>query len=125
MFYEHQIYDLNKESVDEILKHRCHIEYHNKKFQYFCKTHNVLCCGLCISKIKDDDNGQNSDCDVCLIEDIEDEKKNNLEKNIETLKPLYEELNIYPFERFIEKKEKLKLEIKENFSKIRDALNYR
>ena len=52
-------------------------------------------------------------------------KKKNLKKNIETLKPLYDELNIYRFEGFIEKKEKLKLEIKENFSKIREALNYR
>ena len=125
VFLKHQLYDLNKESVDEILKGRCQIEYHNKKFQYFCKTHNILCCGLCISKIKDDNNGQHSDCDVCLIEDIQDEKKKNLKKNIETLKPLYDELNIYQFERFLEKKEKLKLEIKENFSKIRKALDYR
>ena len=125
VFLKHQLYDLNKESVDEILKGRCQIEYHNKKFQYFCKTHNILCCGLCISKIEDDYNGQHSECDVCLIEDIQDEKKNNLKKNIETLKAWSDELDIYKFERFLKKKEKLKLEIQEKFSKIREALNHR
>ena len=44
---------------------------------YFCKNHNKLCCVGCIAKIKDKKNGQHKDCDVCPIEDIENEKRIN------------------------------------------------
>ena len=48
----------------------------------------MLCCAFCITKIKNKDNGQHKDCDLCLIEDIENEKKNKLKENIENLEKL-------------------------------------
>ena len=56
--------------------------------EYFCKTHNKLCCSSCIVKLKREGKGQHTDCDICLIEDIENEKKKNLNKNIEILEDL-------------------------------------
>ena len=60
----------------------CNEKNHKLDLQYFCKTHNILCCAQCIAKIKAKENGQHSDCDICLIEDIENEKRNKLKDNI-------------------------------------------
>ena len=45
------------------------------ELEYFCKTHNKLCCAACLSKIKDEKNGQHSDCNVYKIKEIENEKR--------------------------------------------------
>ena len=43
-------------SIDEINNETftglCKENNHNIKLEYYCKTHNKLCCGLCICKIK-------------------------------------------------------------------------
>lgn len=51
-----------------------------------------MCCDSCIVKLKTKGKGQHKDCDICFIEDIKDEKKNKLEKNIESLEDLYNNL---------------------------------
>ena len=60
----------------------------NITFEYFCKTHNQLCCAACIPKIKNKKNGQHTDCEIYLIEDIKDKKKNKLNENIKCLEDL-------------------------------------
>ena len=70
----------------------CQEENHFKKLEYFCKTHNKSCCVACISKIKGRGNGQHTDCDVCYIDEINDEK-NKLNDNIKSLEDLSNSLN--------------------------------
>ena len=96
---------------------------------YFCKNHNKLCCAFCITKIKDDENGQHKECDVCSIKDIEKEKKNKLKENIENLEKLY--LNLQQsineikniFEKIEKDKEEMKTNIQNIFTKFRNELN--
>ena len=75
--------------------------------QYFRKKHNILCCAQRIAKLKGENNGQHSDCDICFIKDIENEKRNklkdnikyladisiNLEQKINELKPIYDKID--------------------------------
>ena len=83
-FQTHIVNDLNKKK-DEIIPIYCQEKYHSNILEFFCKTHNVFCCSACISKINDEKYGQHSDCDVCSIEEIKEEKKNELNDNIEKL----------------------------------------
>ena len=122
-------------SIDEINKESftglCKENNHNIKLEYYCKTHNKLCCGLCICKIKGNGNGEHNDCDICLIKDIKEEKKSKIKDNIKELEKFldeYEEsekkMNVTPEE--VEKnKGKIKEEIKSIFEKIRTELNNR
>ena len=57
------------------------------------KKHNKLCCVKCIAKIKDDENGQHSDCEICFIKDIENDKRNKLKENIKCLEEVSINLN--------------------------------
>lgn len=109
----------------------CKEAKHKGELKYFCKTHNILCCIQCISKIRDENNGQHNSCDICPIKEIEEEKKNKLKKNIETLDILSENI-----EDLIEKlkentqeinnrKEMFKKYIKEIFSLITKILKER
>ena len=129
--YEHQLYNLDKDGINDIFTDICQIENHKIKVDYFCKTHNQLCCGLCIAKIKNKLYGQHTDCNVCLIEDIKDEKKNKLKENIKQLKDLSKSLNEsinqlkILFENINKNKEELKIQIQKIFTKIRNALNER
>ena len=54
----------------------CKENNHNEELIYYCKNHNKLCCSKCITKIKDEENGQHSDCTILNITEIEEEKKN-------------------------------------------------
>ena len=80
IFPIHQIFTLDKD-ISKIFTGFCKVEKHQIELDYFCKTHNVLCCVKCISKIKSKGNGQHTDCNVCNYEDIIDEKKQNLQNN--------------------------------------------
>ena len=51
-----------------------------------------MCCAECITKIKAKKNGQNKDCNVFLIEDIQYEKLDKINENIECLEELYNSL---------------------------------
>ncbi len=93
--------------------------------------HNQLCCAACLSKIKDKINGQHTNCNVCSIEEIENEKKSKLKENIKyledcstkiensinKLKILFEETN--------KNKEELKIKVSKIFTQIRNVINDR
>ena len=109
----------------------CEIENHIKKLEYYCKDHNQLCCGLCISKIEGRGNGQHNNCNICFIDDIKDEKKNKLNDNIKYLKELSktidESINRLKkiYDEITKNKEEIKLEIQKIFTRLRDEINER
>ena len=122
------IKDINNE---EIFSGICKELDHAKELIYFCKTHNVLCCVACIAKVKTKTNGQHKDCDVCLIEDIENDKKSKLNDNIKCLEDLSRNFkqSIQDLEKIFKKitdnKEQLKKDIQKIFSQLRNELNNR
>jgi len=126
----HHKYELNKDK-DEIFTGLCKEEKHKIILQYYCKTHNVLCCSSCITKIKGEGNGQHTDCDVCFIKDIEEEKKNKLKENIKYLEEFFNEIENTInelkklYEKINEEKEELKMKISNIFTKVRNSLNER
>ena len=130
LFKNHTTYNLNINS-NEIFTGLCQEKNHNYELEFFCKSHNILCCSSCITKIKDDFHGQHTDCDICLIKDIKEEKKNKLNSNIKYLEELSISLedSIKQLKNILEKigttKEELKLNIQKIFSKIRNTLNNR
>ena len=131
LFDDHQNYILNN-NLEELFNEFCEEENHtNFKLNYFCKTHNKLCCAACITKIKRKGDGQHSDCDICCIENIKEEKENKIKGNIKLLEELsikfnesFNDINKI-YEEINENKEKLKSEIQNIFTRIRSALNDR
>ena len=65
----------NDNDINNIFTGFCQKKNHYDKLEFYCKTHNELCCSGCISIIKKEGKGDHTDCDVCLIEDIKSEKK--------------------------------------------------
>ena len=84
----HHIYNLEK-NKDEFFSIYCKENDHLEILDFFCKNHNKLCCTSCICKIKGKKYGQHSNCNISLIEEIKDEKKNKLNENIKILKEIY------------------------------------
>ena len=130
LFQNHHQYNLSND-ISQIFIEFCNEKNHLEKLKYFCKTHNKLCCSSCITKIKDNENGQHTDCDICHIKDIKEEKKNKLKENIKYLEDLsitlQESINQLRliFEKINKNKEELKLKIQQIFTKIRNVLNDR
>jgi len=132
IFQNHNIIKLEKgNNIKEVFTGFCKEKTHKDEIQYFCKKHNLLCCAKCITKLKGKENGQHSDCDICFIEDIENEKRNKLKENINSLENISLDLNkkINELKIIYDKIEKSKEELKSNiqkiFTKLRCALNYR
>ena len=129
LFKNHHPYNINKEN--DIFTGICKEKNHFYKLRYFCKNHNKLCCVACIAKLNEDGEGQHKDCDVCYIEKIKEEKKNELKENIKCLEDLEKIFNSSMeslkklFESIEQDKENLKLEIQNIFTKIRNILNDR
>ena len=75
--------------------------------------------------------GQHFNCEVCLIKDIKDEKKNKLKENIKYLedssKNIIESVNKLKeiYEKINKSKEEIKLKISKIFTKIRNIVNER
>ena len=122
---------IDKDS-NEIDSKICQIKEHNNNpLEFFCKDHNQLCCVSCICKIEEKGKGQHKDCNVCVIEDIKEEKKNSLSNDIQKLANLSENLedNINKmkliYENMNKKKEDLKLKVMGVFTKIRNFLSER
>ena len=120
--------DINIDMKD-IFTGYCKEEKHNNELVFFCKTHNQLCCAACLSKIRKKGNGQHSQCFVCEIEEIKNEKQLKLKDNIKTLENLSitldDSINKLKtmLDRVNEDKEKLKTYIQQVFTKIRNILN--
>ena len=131
LFKLHHKYKLDKDNIKDIFTGFCKEENHLEILEFFCKTHNTLCCASCLCKIKKKSKGQHHDCDVCIIEEIKDKKKNELNDNIKYLDDLSKNLekslndmkNI--FKKFNEDKEKLKIDIQNVFTRIRNIINKR
>ena len=127
---KHNSFGVDK-NIKEIFTGFCKEEYHSNELEYFCKTHNKLCCIACITKIKGEGKGQHTDCEVCFIKDIKDEKKYKLNENMEYLEKLSNDLNKYIielkiiYENLNKNKENLKIQIQRLFTKIRNTLNKR
>ncbi len=130
LFKDHYTLNLDKKP-EEIFTGLCEEQDHYIKLDYYCKNHNKLCCCACVVKIKKKGNCQHSDCDVCSIEDIQDEKKKILLKNIKILENLtldieksINQLKIIN-EKINKNKEDIKEKIQKEFTKIRNAINER
>ena len=130
MFESHKSINLDKYTKD-LFTGYCKEENHPFELEYFCKTHNQLCCAKCVIKIGNKKDAIHKNCDVCVIEDIKDEKINQLNENIKKLEQLSlnlkEEMNNLKniSEKIINKKEDIKLDIQKIFTKIRTELNER
>ena len=128
-FKNHHSYKLNKD--DEIFTGFCQEKNHTMKLEFFCKNHNQLCCGACIAKLKKNDVGQHSDCEILDLEKIKDEKKNKLKENIKCLEELETQFNEKMnnlkdiFQKIEKDKEDLKLNVQNIFTKIRNIINER
>ena len=128
---KHTKYKFDNNNQKDTFIGYCLEKNHLGELKYYCKQHNKLCCGFCISKIQDKENGQHSNCDVCSIEDIEKEKHGKLKENIQKLDNMSNNLkdkinelkNI--FEKINENKENLKLKIQKIFTKIRNEIKNR
>ena len=130
LFSNHQVFNLDKQN-DNIFTGFCKEPNHRDALEFFCKTHNSLCCAACLCKLEKNGIGLHKDCDVCFIEDIKEEKKNKIKSNIKYLEELSNSFkdNIdnlkLTFEKIIKNKEELKLEIQKTFTKIRNEINNR
>ena len=126
----HIAFNLDKKTKD-IFIGICTDENHNVEYEYFCKKHNKLCCSKCISKIKNKGSGKHGDCDICIIEDIQNEKKEKLTENIKTLENLSKDLNTSidemktKYEKICQYKEKLIVNIQKIFTQLRNKINKR
>ena len=129
--YNHSQININ-ENQTEIFTGICKEKNHINNLDFFCKTHNKLCCLACISNINKNGYGQHKNCDICIIEDIQEEKKAKFKENIKEfenlsnsvtqsiinqLKKTYDEIN--------NKKEEMKIVIQKLFTKLRNELNIR
>ena len=127
LLYAHQTINLN--NPNEVFIDICQENNHNIKLEFYCKDHNKLCCIACTSKLKVEGYGQHSDCNVCHIKNIKEEKKNKLKENINNLEELNKQIekSINELKRIHENinknKEELKLKIQTIFTKIRNILN--
>ena len=99
LFENHCKYDLGKDKIS-FFTGICQEKNHKDELNFYCKNHNILCCAACISKIKGGGYGQHTDCDVCFIEKIKDEKKLNLDNNLKYL----EEFTLKEDKSFLELK---------------------
>ena len=125
---DHQTFNLEKD-CKEIFTGFCQEENHKIKFEYFCKSHNILCCAKCITRIKNKNNGKHTDCDICNIEDIIEDKYNKFDENIKTLTELSNNIqsSLDNMKNIIEKldrnKGEIKKQIQKSFTKLRNELN--
>ena len=106
----------------------CEINEHNAELQYFCKTHNKLCCAKCVTEAK----FQNSSCVFVSNEEIRGEKNKILKENIQLLEFLKKKSFKKPKEtleiisnKIKEEKEKLKLKINNVMKAIKKLLRER
>ena len=120
-----------EENSNEIFSGICQEKNHKMKLEYFCKTHNILCCSACLSSIKTNGNGKHRDCVTCSLKKIKNIKKNKLSENIlyleklsNTIEQSINELKNV-FKIINENKENLKIKIQKIFTILRNEINKR
>ena len=59
LFQHHNLYELNKD-IKELFTGFCQKEKHNEELEFFCKTHNELCCASCLCVLKSKGKGEHS-----------------------------------------------------------------
>ena len=115
--------------INQVFTGICKEPNHLSELKYYCKSHNILCCVKCIAKIKDKENGHHGDCNVCLLEDFENETNNKLNERIKILEDLKISLEKSmneikeSFNKISDNREQLKIKIQTIFTKLRNALN--
>ena len=130
LFQNHQTFNLDK-NIEDIFTGFCKEKEHGFKLDFFCKNHNQLICTACLCKIQKGENGKHKDCNVCTLEEIKDEKSNQLKNNLECLGKLYNtiEESMKKFKDLCEKinnnKDELKMQIQKEFTILRNAINKR
>ena len=132
LFTKHHQIKISQDDDDiKIFTGLCQEKNHSIELEYYCKTHNMLICSKCISKIQEKGNGKHRDCDICFIEDFENERKTKLNENINTLEKILGNLeqSIKEIkdikEKINNKREELKMNIQKIFTKIRNTINER
>ena len=128
LFKNHHIINIS-ENIENIFTGFCKEENHSScKLDYFCKLHNLLCCSLCIEK---NSNSKHTNCTICRIEEIKEEKKLNFENNIKTLENISNNMNesVDKIKNYYDKvqeiKENMKSKIMKVITNIRNKLNER
>ena len=128
----HHLFNLDKDKeLKGLFTEYCQENNHFEILNFYCKNHKKLCCSSCICKIERKDYGAHSKCDVCNIEDITEEMKNNLKNNINKLeelsKGIIESINKLKiiYENINNNKDKLKEDVQKIFTKIRNSVNDR
>ena len=130
LFTNHHLYNIDQ-NMNDIFSGFCNKENHFDKLDYFCRSHNTLCCSSCIVKVKKKGRGQHSDCDVCILEDIISEKKEILKNNLKDLQNISDSLQTSinklkkSFEVINKEKEELKIKFQKIFTDLRNNLNNR
>ena len=126
----HHSYICNKDLKNQFIG-ICLEKNHYMNLDYFCESHNELCCAACISKIRGKGNGQHFNCNICFIEEIKDKKEKDFKANLNFLIEFSKDINNLlkdlkdSLERNKINKDKLKLQITDIFTKIRNILNDR
>ena len=127
----HKVINSKDINIKESFTGFCKEKNHQTELEYYCKTHNQLVCAKCIVKINDKNNGTHANCSVCTLDEIKNEKINNLNYNITILENLSNSLqdsinNLKKiFENISEKKEQIKIKVQKLFTKIRNEINNR
>ena len=95
LFQKHTQFNIktNKEEK-EVFTGLCMENNHFIELKFFCKTHNKLCCSECITKIKGEGYGQHTDCNICPLKDIKEEKINKLKENNKILEDLSSNIKV-------------------------------
>ena len=131
LFPNHSKIEISNKDTQDLMLDICQEKNHGNELNYFCKNHNKLCCIFCISKIKNKEIGQHSNCDICFFEEIEEEKKKKLEENLKILEELSQNIKQQiidskkSMDKINEDKESIKKDIQQIFTKLRNELNNR
>ena len=130
LFSAHQIINIDNQT-DDLFTGYCKEPNHSNKLEFYCKTHDVLCCVACTSKIAKKGYGLHKDCEICFIEDVKEEKLDKIKTNIKYLDEISESLpdaiiNLKKiYEKTTKDKDEIIIKINHIFSKIRSTLNNR
>ena len=118
----HHLNNFHKINQDIFIE-LCKEQNHKDELEFYWKNHNKLCCAAYLSKIKGKGNGQHFEYNVCLIKEIEEEKKNKFKENINYLGESSKKM-----EESVQKLKEIFKEInkcKDIFTKIRNMINER